>query len=229
MKNIINLFALLFLSIMLSSCGDKKSNTQMNNANQPQEFPTPEEAVKKGKSDMLNVLKNNKEINLNIDPAKLESSQPGKLIKHIEIDFAKLIQTDSVTSLSELSRSEMNTLGPLVTGNEIIGMVEINKVAKGWQVAGLGNRNITSDINVVSSSVNQNPGVMDITVYEVPNLQVFIYSVRDTSGERYFLNDDNNNLREGVSIQNFYPGLKDQAVVFERNYGELIRKQKLLK
>ncbi|MDQ3020804.1 MAG: hypothetical protein M3R36_09575 [Bacteroidota bacterium] len=229
MKNIINLSAILFLSIILSSCGDKKSNSDMDKDKQPQVFNTPDEAAKKGKNDMLSVLKNNKDINLNIEPGKLESSQPGKLVKRVEIDFSKLLKTDSVSSLSELSKSELNTLAPLVAGNEIIGIVEINKVTKGWQVAGLGNRNITTDINVISKSVNQNPGVMDITVYEVPNLQIFIYEVKDTAGSKYFLNDGSNNLREGVSIQNFYPSLKEQAMVYEKNYGEIIRKQKVVK
>ncbi len=231
MKNIINIFSLLFLSIILFSCGNQKSETAMNNnnANQPQFFTTPDEAAKKGRSDLLSILKTNKDINLNIDAGKLENSQPGKLLKHVEIDFNKLIKTDSVSSLSQLSGSELNTLAPFVTGNEIAGIVEINKTPKGWEVAGLGNKNVTDDINEIGRTLNQSPANMDITVYEVPNLQILIYSVKNADVENYFMNYDKNNLKEAVSIQNFYPMLKEKSVAFERNFGDLVKKQKLVK
>ncbi len=230
MKNIINLSAVLFLIILVSSCGDKKSTTDMDKDKQPQVFSTPDEAAKKGKSDLLSVLKTNKDINLNIDASKLENSQPGKLIKHVEVDFSKLLKTDSVSSLAQISKSELNTLAPFVSENSVVGIVEINKGGKGWQVAGLGNKNVTDDINIISKAADMNPGAMDITVYEVPNIEMFIYEVTDTSGVKYYTNDgSNNNLREGVAIQNLYPGLKEKAAVFEKNFGDMVKKQKVVK
>jgi hypothetical protein len=231
MKNIINLFRILFLSIILTSCGNQKTSTQMDKDKQPQTFPSPDEAAKKGKSDLLSVLKTNKDINLNIDAAKLENSQPGKFLAHVQIDFDKLLRTDSVSALSQLTKSELNTLAPFVSENSVTAIVEINKKTdgKGWQVAGLGNKNVTDDVNEISKAANMNPGKMDITVYEVPNLEMFIYEVTDTSGIKYYVNDGNNNLREGVSIQSLYPVLKEKATVFERNFGGLVRKQKVVK
>jgi bacillopeptidase F (M6 metalloprotease family) len=226
MRNSINILTILLLSIVLFSCKKDDTKTSMNN--QPQVFTTPDEAAKKGKSDMLEILRN-KSVNLSVDAGMLESSQPGKLIKHIEMDFDKLIKTDSVKKLSDLSKAELNTIAPLVSGDRVAGIVELSNTPKGWQVAGLSDKQTMDDLNLIISSSGQKASDMNITIYEVPNLQVMIYGVTRNDTDSYYLNYGENNLRQGISISAFYPKLKEDAVMFNQKYREMIKKQKLLK
>lgn len=228
-KNISSFLILILLLISVNSCSEKNSNTKMDNENTKQVFTTPEEAALKGKNDILLLLKNNKDINLNIDPSKFENSMPGNLIKQNEIDFNKILNTDSVKSLSEITGEEKYTIAPFVSDNIITGVVEINKDSEGWKVSGLGNRSSAADINEISKTLGIDAGKMNITAYEVPNIQISIYEVSDTSGTLYYMNEKGNINKEEISIQNLYSVLKEKAVIFQREFGELVKGKKLLK
>lgn len=229
MNTILNISATFLLMILINACGEKKTDLNLNNENSKQIFTTPEEAAQKGKSDLLILLKNDKDLKLNIDVAKFENSKQGNFIRWNEIDFRKLINTDSVNSLSQINGEEKYTIAPFISENQFSGTVEIVKDKEGWKVSGLGNSSIISDLNEISRTIGIETGSLDITVYEVPNLQINIYQVNDTAGSLYFLNYENFRLTEGVRINNLYPVLKGKAVAFQKEFGDLVKKQKLLK
>jgi len=102
----------------------------------------------------------------------------------------------------------------------------VGKVEGGWKVIGLSNPAVTNDLNTPGIMQNRNA---ELTLYEVPNLQLFIYGLREDNAERYFLNFENFTMREGLPISAFYPAVRESARRFQKEFGDQLKKEKLVK
>ena len=193
--------------------------------NEPKIFNTPEEAAAKAKSDLIEVLETNRDLDLGIDVEKLRNSQPAKMIKDADVDFQKLLTTENVQSLSDISNSPKSMLTPFIAMNRVIGVVEVGPERGGWKVVGLGNKPVKEDLNTTGIDLSGNE---DVTVYEVPNLQLYIYGVRKNGSETYHLNFGQYTLRDSTSIQDFYPELHESSIKFQREYGGILKKERLV-
>jgi hypothetical protein len=189
-------------------------------------FATPEEAAAQARNDLIQVLETNKELNLGIDVATLRDSRPGKFIRYAEVDFDKLLTSKPVASLSELIRTDKSLIVPFVTRNNVIGIAEVAKVSDGWKITALGNKKISDDLNAAKTVLEEKS---DATLYDVPNLQLPIFGVKENSDERYFLQFEQFSLKEGVSLSAFFPLLQDRARQFDKRFGDQVRRQKLVK
>jgi hypothetical protein len=226
MKTILkSLLLLLSVIFILYACKQEKEEGD-GKMNEPKIFNTPEEASAKAKSDLIDVLETNKDLDLGIDIEKLRNSQQARMIQYADVDFQKLLTTENEQSLSDISNSPKSMITPFVLMNSVVGVVEVGPEQGGWKVVGLGNKPIKEDLNTAGIELNPNA---DVTVYEVPNLQLYIYGVRKDASETYYLNFGQYTLRDSTSIQDFYPKLHESSIKFQRDYGEILKKEPLVK
>jgi hypothetical protein len=189
-------------------------------------FKTPEKAAKNGQTILVQLLDTYKEYNLDIDVEKLKRSDLTKLVEYKLIDFDRILSTDSVSTLSELVKSSKGILAPFILDREIVCINQVRKVQKGWQVNGLGNKAIRNDLNSSRIMLHRNATV---SLYEVPNLHLFIYGAKDDSGEKYYLDFERFTTKSPVSLNDFYSIMQKKAIEFQEKYGDRLKKEQLLK
>lgn len=222
LKSAVLLFSVVFV---FYSCSNKEVEGETE-INEQKIFATPEEAAAKAKNDLIQVLEKNKDLNLGIDVAKLRNAELAKLVPDIEVNFEKILSTETVMSLSEIASPPKSMIAPFVLENTVVGIAELEEVRKGWKVVGLGNKQITDDLNASGVARNSDAAV---TIYEVPNLQIFIYGVKKDTSETYYLNFGSFTLKESAALTTFYPAVRESAVRFQKEFGERLKKEKLVK
>jgi len=222
LKSAFLLFSLIFFLIACEK-QDGEGEGEMNGKNT---FDTPEEAVAKAKSDLIQVLETSKDIDLGIDVEKLRNAEQVRIVQYVEVDFEKLLRTENVQSLSDISSAPKSMVAPFALQNNVVGVVEVREESSKWKVSGLGNKPLTEDFNMAGIANNNEAAV---TVYEVPNLQVFVYGVRMGGTETYHLNLGEYTLKDTVNVQAFYPLLRENSIQFQREFGDLLKKEQLLK
>ncbi|MDX2135860.1 MAG: hypothetical protein SFV52_13810 [Saprospiraceae bacterium] len=226
MKNILAIFALGL--VCWAACTNKTQSMGDQNT-PPPSFGTPEEAVQQAKKDLLEVLRTSPGIDLGVDAATAEQSEPGKPIPHFDVDFNRLMDADSAATLDQLRGPAGTTLAPLVVGDKIAVMVEVVKGDKGWQVAGIGNKEISEGLNAVAEATGAGRG--NIQVMNVPNLNATIYAVTTPDGAVSYHTDyaGKFDLRKGVDGRTLTAVLREDARAFFKEYGDLLKKQELVK
>ena len=212
---------LVFVSIM-SSCSLQKRDRDLNG---DKTFRTPEQAVAKAKSDLIQTLETQKDLNLGIDLLKIRRAQQATTIRHVEVDFGKILASDSVASLTDIVAADKGTIAPFVLNNEVVGIVKIGRVSGGWRVIGLANKAITNDLNQ-TGLVRQR--AVPVTLYEVPNLKLMIYAVKGDRGEYYHLNFERFTLKDSVAISELYPIMRKRALQFNKQFGNELKRRKLV-
>ena len=228
MKNTIFILLAGLLTFLLTSC-NKNSGMNNNDGNQPVKenlFKTSEEAVMKGKNDLLSLVKNNKEFNLGIDAAALERSAPGKAVPEVTLNFERLIQNqrDSIATMLEDSR-RLST--PLVADNAVVTVIGTSQAEGGWRLGELGNKELANDLTALVGTAGMN--MMQISRIEVPNLQATIYEVTNANGRQYFTNYGGRSLREPVNQAELLKQLQADAVRFQREFGDQLKKNNLVR
>jgi hypothetical protein len=224
MKSILkSAFLLLPIIFIFYSCQNQEGDGEMN---EQKIYKTPEDAAVNAKSDLIQVLETNKEIDLGIDVAKLRKAELARLVQYQEVNFEKILSTESVRNLSEISFLPKSMIAPFVLENNVVGVAEVSEVRDGWKVIGLGNRPITDDLNTTRITLNSN---LEATVYKVPNLQIFIYGIMSEVSETYYLNFGEFTLRDSTSLKVFYPALRENSIRFQKEFGDQLKKEKLLK
>ncbi|MGB5288156.1 MAG: hypothetical protein WBQ32_01405 [Ignavibacteriaceae bacterium] len=226
MKSILkSAFLLLSIIFIFSYCQSQEGEGE-GEMNEQKIYKTPEDAALNAKSDLIQVLETNKDIDLGIDVAKLRNAELVRLVKYQEVDFEKMLTTESIQSLSEISFPNKSMVAPFILDDEVVGVAEVNEVRDGWKVAGLGNKPITDDINTTRVNLNNN---LEVTIYEVPNLQIYIYGVRKEAAETYYLNFDDFTLKDSTALKTFYPVVRESSIRFQKEFGEQLKKEKLVK
>ena len=216
--------ALLLLGLLVvSACSGER---EARETTQAKVFATPEEAAREAKDNLIEVLETHKDINLDIDVSKLRESELASVMRYVLVDFDRMLSADSVASLSAIIASEKSVVAPFIRGNEIVAVAEVAQVSSGWKVAVLGNKAIRDDINRSRAALRENATVM---IYEIPNLQLMVYGVRENGRETYFLNFEQFTTAEAVAIEAFYPRMRERAIQFDKDFGDQLRKEKLLK
>jgi len=210
---------------ILASCSSQERGEEMAK-NKNKSYASPEEAANKGKSDLLEVLGTNMDIDLRIDPAKLKEAQLGKLVSYAELDFAKLLMTDSLATLSEIAAGEKSMIAPYVAEGQVVTIIEVGKTSDGWSVTALANSDITNGLNQTGFV---GAGEAKTVLYEVPNLNIFIYSITEDAKEQYYLNFEEFTLKQRVELSAFYPLMRKRAIDFEKKFGDRIKSEKLVK
>jgi len=213
---------LLFVMLFVFSCATQKGEEEMT---RKRTFATPEEAAREAQKNLLEILESTKDLNLGIDPGKLKNAKLADLIQYLILDFDKILSTESVESLSQIVASKKSFVAPFVLDNEVVGVAQVAQYADGWKVSELANSAIQSDLNESVAMQRSDGGV---TLYEVPNLQLMIYGVRMRDKEMYLLDFEQGSIKKAVPVEAFYGPMRDKAIQFQKEYGELLKKEKLV-
>ena len=223
------LFIPAFLTLTMLCCiACQRGREHANGNNERTSFSSAAEAANKAKSDLLAVLQSDTKINLGIDRATLEKSQPATPIKHYQVTFQKLLATDSVGSFGNLAENEMATIVPLVVDDSVVTIAGVAKDDKGWRVAALADKSIADDLNalqVARGDMSQG----EITIYELPNSAVKVYGVKKNDSEVFHTNYPGFNISEGVPAERLLSVLRRDAADFQNKYGGALKEQKLVR
>lgn len=225
MKIYKQLTGLIVITAIMSCSNHTNGPTDSNNL--PQYFKTQSEAIQKGKNDLLSIMRSS-QFQFTVDPDLLQKSQPKITVKHVEIDFDQLLKQEQVNNLDQLRNEPKSNINALMIDNNVITVIQTAQSDKGWSVTGLADAALASDLDEVLST-QQNEQISEIILFEISNLQAFIYQVKTANGEAYFSKYNGANLKERTAIEQLYPVLHSDALLFERKYGEEIRSKKLLK
>jgi hypothetical protein len=228
MSTLLRVFFLLLLSGFSTACLNRGESVAMNQ-DQPQRFPTLEDAVRKARQDLASILGSNKELRLGVDSTTLARSQAGAPLRRVELDFGKLLAVDSATTFDALVKSELTIIVPLVTAEGVATIVEVSRDDQGWKVIGLAGKDLADDLTIVRRSAGDS-APYGITLYEVPNLQAKVYGVKRNGSEVLFTRYRNRfSLDNGVTATVLIPVLKADALEFQQQYGDTLKQKRLVR
>jgi hypothetical protein len=222
------LFTYTFLTLALlcaSACEKQQAKTK---ATGPTFFSTPEEAANKAKSDLLSILRSRKNVDLGVDEAAVEKSQPARLIKHYQITFEQLLTADSAATFGNLAQNEMATVAPFVSDNTVVTIAEVAKDDKGWRVTSLVDQGVSNDLNALRT-VPGETSQDEITMYDLPHSAVKVYGIKKDNSEMFYSDYPGFNVREGVSAERLLSVVKGDAAEFQRKYGTALKEQKVVR
>jgi hypothetical protein len=222
------LFTYTFLTLTLLcaiACEKQQAKTK---ATGPTFFSTPEEAANKAKSDLLSILRSRKNVDLGVDEAAVEKSQPARLIKHYQITFEQLLNADSAATFGNLAQNEMATVVPFVSDNSVVTIAEVAKDDKGWRVTSLVDQSVSNDLNALRAITGET-SQDEITIYDLPHSAVKVYGIKKDNSEMFYSDYPGFNVREGVSAERLLSVVKGDAAEFQRNYGAALKEQKVVR
>ena len=226
-----HLFIPAFLTLtLLCGIACQRGREQVNGEgnNERTSFSSAAAAANKAKSDLLAVLQSDPKINLGLDRATLEKSQPATPIKHYQVTFQKLLATESAGSFGNLTENEMTTIVPLVADNSVVTIAGVAKDDKGWRVAALADKSIANDLNELQGA-GGDMAQGEITIYELPNSPVKVYGVKKDGSEVFHSNYPGFNIYEGVPAERLLSVLRRDAADFQNKYGAALKEQKLVR
>lgn len=219
LKSILVLFPILCI---VPSCSGQRDEA----ARPAPTFKTPEAAAEAALRDLREVLQAQRAVNLDIDPEKLSTATAGDLMEYRLIDFDKLLAADSVHSLEELVASTKGMIVPFISGDEVVAVAQVGRTTDGWRVSELGNKSLRTMLNQMHAPA---PSDFRMTFYEVPNLQILIAAVQGGGDEQYFLHYQQFTPEKPAPIAEFYPLIRDEAVRFDKEFGDELKREKLVK
>jgi hypothetical protein len=206
---------------VLFSMGCKKEGDQRSY------FSTPQEAANKAKNDLLAVLRSRKDIALGLEQQTIEKSQPAASLKQYQITFEDLASADSFTALR---RNELATIVPLVADGAVASVVGLAKGETGWKIASLGDKTLSSELDVVRRAVGPQA---EIAIYDLPHSGEKVYAVMQPAtgggGTTLYTNYTGFNLKEPVPADHLLPVLKQDAAEFQRKYGDELKRQRIVR
>ncbi len=219
---------LSFSFIFLTSCNNVERGPVNNTEGQSKPFASSGEAVLQGKKDLAELLKARTDLNLDVDAAQVEKSQPDQGMEMFEVDFQKLLQAEPTAGLDKIANASKQNATPLSVDNQVIGIINTRQDGDGWKISGISNPIIRKDLNEIRKARAEYKGTK-INYFDVPNIDARVYSVSVDGQDRYLTNYDGFSFEKPVSIAELLPRLKEDALVFEKLYGERLRKEKLVK
>jgi hypothetical protein len=190
-------------------------------------FASAEEAASKARADLLVVLRGEAKLSAGVDAASVERSQPGQPIERYDVSFEKLLEAEPTAGLDSLVAEGKDTVVPLVADGNVVTIVQVRRDPAGWRVVGLTGKEIADDLATLRTVVGDPDA--SITIYEVPNLDARIYRVKQTESDRPFTRYGGRSLREPMATDALVAVLKQDAIAFQAEYGERLKKGPLVK
>jgi hypothetical protein len=219
---------LMIMAITTIISCNRKNDDSTNTGDDTAYFKTQSEAVVRGKNDLINILRSHSEIQIPINQDLLQKAQPGITVKHLDVDFDQVLKEEQINELSQLRNNAKSNINTLMVENTVLTVVQTANSDKGWTVTGLVDASLSNELNEIVNAPS-NSKIDEITLFEIANLQAFIYEVKTPDGKRYFTSYNGFNLKEALSIDQLYPLLHSEALVLQRTYGDELKLKKLLK
>lgn len=226
MKNI-KFLIYIGLTVSFINCSNMKNQDNGGGGKEeskPKEFASSNEAAAAAKNDMLAAMDQN--VNFGVDKEKLRTSSPGTAINRNTIDMNALLTSDTTTTFDKISRNDGANLVPFVNGTEVIAVIGLKNEKNTYTITGLGDNFLSSELNIIYALNEKMQGT--ITIMEIANLNATIYEIRGVNGSMYHTSYNGHNLRQEMTSVELIKNLKADAQVFERKYGDKLKKQKLV-
>jgi hypothetical protein len=218
------IISILFTVLTLSCANMKGEGNNGGEEQKAQTFGTVAEAANAAKVDMMAAADN---VNFGVDKEKLRSATPGNPIMKYNVDWNAVLQSDSAASLENLAKGEPVVTVPLIIGPEVVSIVSLRNDNNQFSIGGLGDKQISTDLDMVSKSTGN--GINNVAIYEVPNINATVYMVKDSAASRYYTSYNNNSIREPRNGSELMRMIKADAMEFQNKFGEELKKGKLVK
>lgn len=189
------------------------ANAQENNSLQ--------EAIEKGKSDLLEILKQ-QTFDLNIETEQLQAARGTTGIPFKKMDFERLLNYEQ-EAIERLLLEQEKLVVPLINNNNVITTISVAEERNQFEVIELINQQYTTELDMLPEEAKRN-NFENVTIVEVQNLTATLYLV---NGEVY-TSFDNRELSESQDVKRLLADLKNKAVIFQEKYGEILKKNKLV-
>jgi hypothetical protein len=222
----IKLIVPLLITVLAISCDNMGSGKKDEGRASEKYFSNPAEAAGVAKNDMLQAMK---DVNFGVERKKLEAASPGQPVMKYDLSWESLLKADSTSGLEQMATAKAATLVPLVNGNEVVAIISLRDNNSQYSISGIGDAQVTRELDLVKKVISGDQQGEISGIYEVPNLNAFIYAVNQNGRQIYYTAYNNNSLRQGMTISALIPQLKADAQQFEKQYGSELRKNKLVK
>ena len=225
-KTIILALMTMLFNIFLSSCADKSTSDKNGASKSPiKYFPTFEVCQESAKSDLMEALKTMKGNSFGTNLEAVEQSKAVKLVTNKTVDFNTFLGLTNPSTMDSIAQADGNAFVPFYGNNKVAAVATINQDKKGWSVSQLFNKKMSDDLSAVYA-VEGNLSA-EVVYFEIPNINASVYEVNKQGEKLYYTDFKGFDLKKGVPLSDLLPALKAEAVIFQREYGELVKKQKL--
>jgi len=220
----------IFLTGMLaifSGCGNMKRGAGQDNGGgtgEPKTFGTAAEAAAAAKNDMLSAIA--QKVDLGVDSVKLRAATAGEPIAHYDVNWDELLKGDTVTDLQRIAVPTYTSIVPFVADTVVIAVAGLNTDSQKFKINMLGDKKFTAELNAISKRTAIAKGGM--TILEVPNLAATVYKVTLQGRSLYYTSYNNLSLREGVNGAAIVRLLWTDAQIFQKRFGDTLKKSKLV-
>jgi len=181
------------------------------------------EAAAKGKSDLLKLLSENKDYNFGVSARDVENAQVSNPIESFSTEFNSLLN-DTSGNIASISRSENVYIVPLTAENKTVTTISVASNSKGTKVVELVSQQYTSELNDLPDDIKR-ANFRGLKLVQVPNIEASLYIFADKCYTSY----NGRSLKEGTSISEITRQLQTDARAFQTEFGEQLKKGKLVK
>jgi len=224
MKHIKSIMPMLLMLTAISCTNmDNNNSADAQDGGKPRTYATATEAAVAAKEDMLEAMKT---VDFGINADKLKSSAPGAPVYKYELDWNALLKADSASTLENMAAHGSVTIVPLINKDEVITVVSLMENDGQFGIGGLGDKQVSNELDMVRRA--DSLGMQsEVSIYEVPNLQALVYSVKGSN--MYYTSYNNNSIRQGIIGPELVKVLRAEAMNFEKQFRDELKKGDLLK
>lgn len=159
-------------------------------------------------------------LNEDLNSKMIQNSRLSHNIEEKLVDFDRFISSDQ--DVSKISKSEHRFHYALQRERDLVSMVTVG--GKELRPIEYNNQFLMQELNRLPAEIKANR-YKGLKLYRIPNLNAYVFE--DESGNAY-TSYNGRSLKEGVPAKALYEELKYDAKEFQRKYGDLIKKQKLV-
>ncbi|MBW7913670.1 MAG: hypothetical protein H3C54_08245 [Taibaiella sp.] len=224
MKHIKSIMPMLLMLTAISCTNmDNNNSADAQDGGKPKTYATVTEAAVAAKEDMLEAMKT---VDFGINGDKLKNATPGAPVYRYELDWNALLKADSASTLENMAAHGSITIVPLINKDEVITVVSLMENDGQFGIGGLGDKQVSNELDMVRRA--DSLGMQsEVSIYEVPNLQALVYSVKGSN--MYYTSYNNNSIRQGIIGPELVKVLKAEAMNFEKQFRDELKKGDLLK
>jgi hypothetical protein len=176
----------------------------------------------------VTILKSDQKIDLGLNVETVENATPGPVYSYMDLDFQKILKADTSMMMRDLAAQERSRIVPLINRENVVTVVQLTRADEGWKIMSLVDKKITQDLNVIQKTLQRK--VEDMVIFDIPNLQGTIYQVGLREDLVYFTDySEKFSMRDGVKSTDLIPLLREDALRFQREYGDLLKDEDLLR
>lgn len=210
---------LVFITLFVVSCDNEEFHTI--NINMAHQFASSLDAAQQGKEDLIILTQQEQVFNLKLDSAQIASSHFENVVELIDIDIEEFIKHDSLLNLHDDIILPKKRITPLFLGDKLLTSISTRVENGVWTVSGIRNINIEHDIMELRKVI---PRLHESTIklYEISQLNAFIYCVSLEGNEMYYTNYKGNTITQPINLLAFSIMLKGElSTMLSSNIKEL--------